>query len=123
MKTEKTEFSLVVRASAGKSHARERLSLRQTHTPGDDWERTREFWDQLRVCSSNSRSCYRSSSSSGSNTVRRVEAGASVVMLLVSLAATAVAVAVAVIPSSNRSTLCNSAVGGRAATAAEAAVV
>ena len=63
MKTEKNEFSLVVRASAGKSHARERLSLRQTHIPGDDWERTREFWDQLRVCSSNSRSCYSSSSS------------------------------------------------------------
>ena len=40
-------------------------------------------------------------------------------MLLVSLAAAAVAV----VPSSNRSTLCNSAVGGRAATAAEAAVV
>ena len=46
------------------------------------------------------------------------------VMLLVSLAAAAaVAVAVAVVPSSNRSTLCSSAVGGRAATAAEATVV
>ena len=45
-------------------------------------------------------------------------------MLLVSLAAAAAAaVAVAVEPSSNRSTLCSSAVGGRAATAAEAAVV
>ena len=31
MKTEKTEFSLVVKASAGKSHARERLSLTHTH--------------------------------------------------------------------------------------------
>ena len=40
-------------------------------------------------------------------------------MLLVSLAAAAVAV----VPSSNRTTLCNSAVGGRAATAAEATVV
>ena len=38
MKTEKNEFSLVVRASAGKSHARERWSLSHTHrhTPGDD---------------------------------------------------------------------------------------
>ena len=43
MKTEKNEFSLVVRTSAGKSHTRERLSLSHTHTPGDDWERTREF--------------------------------------------------------------------------------
>ena len=40
-------------------------------------------------------------------------------MLLVSLAAAAGAV----VPSSNRSTLCSSAVGERAATAAEAAVV
>ena len=95
------------------------LSLSLTHTPEDDWERTREFWE-LSVCSSNSRSCCISSSSSGSNTVRRVEAGASVVMLLVLLAAVA---AVAVVPSSNRSTLCSSAVGGRAATAAEATVV
>ena len=35
----------------------------------------------------------------------------------------AVAAVVAVVPSSNRSTLCSSAVGGRTATAAEAAVV
>ena len=41
-------------------------------------------------------------------------------MLLVSLAAAAV---VAVVPSSNRNTLCSNAVGGRAATAAEAIVV
>ena len=41
-------------------------------------------------------------------------------MLQVSLAAAA---AVAVVPSSNRITLCSSAVGGRAVTTAEAAVV
>ena len=32
MKTEKNEFSLVVRASVGESHTRERWSLSLTHT-------------------------------------------------------------------------------------------
>ena len=71
----------------------EMVSLSHTHTPEDDLELTREFWDQLSVCSSNSRSCCSSSSSSGSNTVRRVEVGTAVVMLLVSLAAAAAAAA------------------------------
>ena len=44
-------------------------------------------------------------------------------LVLLAAAAAAVAVAVAVVPSRNRSTLCSSAVGGRAATAAEATVV
>ena len=37
MKTKKNEFSLVIRASVGESHTRERwVSLSHTHTPGDD---------------------------------------------------------------------------------------
>ena len=39
MQTEKNEFSLVVRASVGKSHARMvslSLTHTHTHTPGDD---------------------------------------------------------------------------------------